>query len=95
MSSMNFVILLLLINLVMFNSGRLRYFSYFSFGLFDDLAYRLNQHYYEDEYDSPSVNEDLADRKDCFPFCLMQSPLPPIEQPSRRDTYFLRFGRKR
>lgn len=91
---MTFLILLLLTNLVMFNCGRWE-ISRISLLFFHGLAYRLHQNYDEDEYDLPLLKEDFADQNDCFPLCLVQSPLPLIQQPSRRDTYFLRFGRKR
>ena len=102
MPSMTFLILLLFVNPIMFNSGRCENFAarISLRWLSAVLAYRINQYHAEDDDEddflpllrSPPLLDEQFD--DCFPFCLI-SHHHQQQQPVRRDTYFLRFGRKR
>lgn len=109
MSSDTRLICLVILNLLMLNSGRLKFISIVILFLIFYLAYRIHSFHdprqililpYEDIIINDKEIFDIINSKptldnyDCLISCDLQTSLI-INQPVRRDTKFLRFGRKR
>jgi len=111
MSSVTLIILLVIANLIMFNSGKLLKNNNMTFLVYSlSIAYRI---YLPDDTDEvlfvpneKKINIDdeellylmnlkqTLEKNNCMKTCNIQPPIT-IAEPSRRDTKFLRFGRKR